>query len=69
MRFISPVRYLFFSGVVAWLLIGGLFRLLPLRPAAAQSCTFTLGSTAQNFAAGGGQGSLRVTASQPACNW
>ncbi|HMZ17008.1 MAG TPA: RHS repeat-associated core domain-containing protein [Blastocatellia bacterium] len=40
-----------------------------LLPARAQSCTFTLGSTAQNFAGGGGQGSLRVTASQPACNW
>ncbi|HNG29969.1 MAG TPA: hypothetical protein PK012_09630, partial [Blastocatellia bacterium] len=54
-------------------LLGLIFVGLPamqmLLPARAQSCTFTLGSTAQNFAGGGGQGSLRVTASQPACNW
>ncbi|MFN0085967.1 MAG: PKD domain-containing protein [Blastocatellia bacterium] len=36
---------------------------------AAQSCTFTLGATSGAFEAGGGQGSLAVSASQPGCAW
>ena len=60
------------------LLFGSLFPLLfsvfllwqsPLTGAGAQICAFTLSSTGQNFAAGGGQGSVAVTVSQASCNW
>ena len=37
--------------------------------ATAQTCTFSLSSSSQNFAAGGGTGSLAVTASLSSCNW
>lgn len=36
---------------------------------AAQSCSFTLGSTSGDFAAGGGEGSLAVSASVASCAW
>ena len=46
-----------------------LFSGMPLKRTLAQTCTFTLVSTTANFQAGGGGGSVAVTASLPSCNW
>src|SRR5262245_58270036 len=66
-----------FISVPGWALCGltGLLILIgflwpyPLPFAAAQTCSFSLTPANQNFAAGGGSGSVVVTAASPACNW
>src|SRR5262249_21181940 len=50
-------------------LIGFISAHSPMPPVAAQTCTFTLNPTSQSFQAGGGSGSVAVTASGAACGW
>src|ERR1043165_9727476 len=68
MRRIFPVRYPAICCLLALFSVVLLVWQSP-SPATAQTCTFSLSSSSQNFAAGGGAGSLAVTASLSSCHW
>ena len=73
MKSIVKVRTDYASRFIASCFLGMLFVVLllmnPPQSSNAQSCSFVIVPGSQNFAYGGGTGSVGVTASSASCNW